>query len=60
MLDIESDSESENKIEEIDVDYHKQIHAKHDYPKQLKTNNEKLLEKKYDEFPNYSNFHDTG
>lgn len=52
---MESDSESENEMEEIDVDSHKQ----------LLTINQKSIcqqsqEKKNDAFPNDTNFDDTG
>ena len=60
LSDIESDSESENEIEEIDINRHKQPQTKHDCLKKVKIDEEKLLKKRIYEFPNGSNFDDTG
>ena len=55
---IESDSESENEIEEININSQKQPQTKHDCLKKVKIDEEKLL--RIYEFPNGSNFDDTG
>ena len=60
LSDIESDSESENEIEKIDINSHKQPLTKHDCPKKVKIDEEKFLKKGIYEFPNGSNFDDTG
>lgn len=50
---LESDLESENEIEYIDVETKKQIPSKKDYQQQS-------MRKKINYFPNHSNFDDTG
>ena len=57
--DIESDSRSENEIEDLDIERHKEIPINKDYQELLKTNEEKSMKKIY-QFPNTSNFDDTG
>ena len=59
--DFESDSEGENEIEHIGIDSHKQVQTKNDHLKQLQNNTKaQSLKKNSFEFPNVSNFDDTG
>ena len=58
---FESDSEGENEIEHIGIDSHKQVQTKNDNLKQLQNNTKaQSLKKNSFEFPNDSNFDDTG
>ena len=56
---IESDSGSENEIKDLDIERHKEIPINKDYHELLKTNGEQSMKKNY-QFPNTSNFDDTG
>ena len=58
--DIERELESENKIDDLDIDSLKQLPIKSDHQKRLKNNKKKSLEKQNYEFPNESNFDDAG
>ena len=57
--DIESDLEAENEIEEFVIDSRKELQAKNTCQKKLKHVDDKSLKKIHD-FPNHSNFDDTG
>ena len=56
--DLETDSEDENEIEQTVIELHKELPAK--IHKQLKTIEDKSMKKRIYDFPNHSNFDDTG
>ena len=56
--DLETDSEDENEIEQIVIEINKELPAKNQ--KQLKTIEDKSMKKRIYDFPNHSNFDDTG
>ena len=59
-LDVETDSEDENEIEQSVIEIHRELLAKNKYQQQLKTIEDKSMKKRIYDFPNHSNFDDTG